>query len=144
VKFTAVLELNGKTATGIEIPATVIDKLGGGKRALIRVTINAHTYASAIGSMDGRSMIPVSAENRAKAGINAGDRVTVDVVLDTEKREVELPADFAKVLAKNAAAKRAFDALSNSNKKRHVLSIEGAKTDETRQRRIAKALAELS
>ena len=144
MKFTAVLELNGKTATGVEIPATVIDKLGGGKRALIRVTINAHTYASAIGSMDGRSMIPVSAENRAKAGINAGDRVTVDVALDTEKREVEVPADFAKVLAKNAAAKRAFDALSNSNKKRHVLSIEGAKTDETRQRRIAKALAELS
>jgi hypothetical protein len=144
VKFTAVLESHGKTATGIEIPATVIDKLGGGKRALIRVTIKGHSYESAIGSMDGRSLIPVSAENRAKAGINAGDRVTVDVVLDTKKREVEVPADFAKVLAKNAAAKRAFDALSNSNKKRHVLSIEGAKTDETRQRRIAKALADLS
>ncbi|MEO5840681.1 MAG: YdeI/OmpD-associated family protein [Acidimicrobiales bacterium] len=144
MKFTAVLESHGKTATGIEIPASVIDKLGGGKRALIRVTIKGHTYASAIGSMNGRSLISVSADNRTKAGINAGDRVTVDVVLDTEKRDIEIPADFAKVLAKNATAKRAFDALSNSNKKRHVLSIEGAKTDETRQRRIAKALAELS
>jgi uncharacterized protein YdeI (YjbR/CyaY-like superfamily) len=33
--------------------------------------------------------------------------------------------------------------LSNSNKGWHVSSIEGAKTDETRQRRIAKSVAAL-
>ncbi len=144
MKFTAILKGAGKTATGIEVPPTVLEKLGGGKRPLIKVTINRHTYPSAIGSMDGNAMIPVSADNRAKAGITAGDRVTVEIVLDTEKREVTTPVDLHKALSKNRSADEAFAKLSNSAKKRYVLSIEGAKTDETRQRRIAKAIDELA
>ena len=144
MEFTAILQSHGKTATGIEVPTNIVEELGGGKRPLIRVTINGHTYPSAIATMNGKSLIPVSADNRAHAGVAAGDRLAVAIELDTEKRDIAIPADFGKALAKNPTAKRAFDALSNSNKKRHVLSIEGAKTDETRQRRIAKAIDELS
>jgi len=143
MEFSAEVEAHGKSATGIEIPAEVLEALGGGKRALVQVTINGHRYPSAVGSMGGRSLIPLSAENRAKAGVSAGDRVTVGVELDTEPREIDVPADFAAALAAQPGARDAFDRLSNSGKKRHVLAIEGAKTDETRQRRIAKALADL-
>jgi len=40
-------------------------------------------------------------------------------------------------------AKKTFDKLSNSNKGYHVAQVTGAKTDETRQRRIEKAIAVL-
>jgi uncharacterized protein YdeI (YjbR/CyaY-like superfamily) len=93
--------------------------------------------------MGGRFLLPVSAEIRAGAGVSAGDVVDVDVVLDTSAREVAVPDDLAAALKKAPAAKKAFEALSNSNKKRHVLSVEGAKTAETRERRIAKVLTEL-
>jgi len=118
--------------------------LGGGKRPLIKVTINGHTYPSAIGIMSGKSLIPVSADNRAKAGIAAGDLLDVTIELDTGKREIAVPDDLRRALATNDVAQRAFEALSNSGKKRHVLSVEAAKTDETRQKRIAKTLEELT
>jgi uncharacterized protein YdeI (YjbR/CyaY-like superfamily) len=88
-------------------------------------------------------MVGVSAEQRANAGAAGGDEVDVDIELDTEPREVTVPPDFAEALESAPDAKRAFEGLSYSNRLRHVLSIEQAKTAETRQRRIVKAVAEL-
>lgn len=88
-------------------------------------------------------MLPVSAEQRASAGVNAGDEVEVGLELDTEPREVAVPMDFAQALDADANARRRFDSMSYSNQLRHVLSVEGAKTDETRQRRIAKSVSDL-
>lgn len=143
MNFRTVVELGGKTATGIEVPAKVVEALGAGKRPAVRVTLNGHTYRSTVAVYGGRYMLPVSAEVRAAAGVAAGQKVDVSLELDTAPREVVVPDDFRAALAKDAAARRAFEALSYSNQRRHVLSIEGAKTAETRQRRIAKALAEL-
>ena len=56
---------------------------------------------------------------------------------------MEIPPDLAKALAKDKTAKATFDALSYSNQRRHADGIAGAKTDETRQRRLEKTLAEL-
>jgi uncharacterized protein YdeI (YjbR/CyaY-like superfamily) len=88
-------------------------------------------------------MLPVSAEVRDSADIVAGDQVDVDIELDTEPREVAPPPDFVEALNRDANARRFFDALSYSNKRRFVLSIEGAKSPETRQKRIAKAVETL-
>jgi hypothetical protein len=143
MKFPATIELGGKTATGIEVPAEVVDALGAGKRPAVRVTIKGHSYRSTVASMGGRFMLPVSAENRERAGVAAGNDVDVDIELDTEPREVTLPADFAAALERNAKAASFFDGLSYSKKRWHILSIEGAKSDETRQRRIEKSVAML-
>jgi hypothetical protein len=142
MRFNAAIELNGKTATGIEVPADVLAGLGAGKRPSVRVTINGYAYPSTVGSMGGRSLIPVSAEVRAKAGVAAGDRVDVEIVPDTQPRTVEVPADLKGALDGVAAARQAFDRLSYSGQRRHVLAVEQAKTDETRQRRIAKVITE--
>jgi hypothetical protein len=143
MRFRATIEQSGKTATGIEVPPTVVEGLGAGKRPPVRVTINGFTYRSTIATMDGRFMVGVSAENRAGAKVAGGDVVEVDIELDTAPRVVELPKDFAAALKKDAKARKAFDGLSPSNKGWHVSSIEGAKTDETRQRRIARSVAAL-
>ena len=143
MRFRTTVEQSGKTATGIEVPSTVVEGLGAGKRPPVRVTINGFTYRSTVASMDGRFMVGVSAENRAGAKVVGGDVVDVDIELDTAPRVVELPKDFAAALKKDAKARKTFDGLSPSNKGWHVSSIEGAKTDETRQRRIAKSIAAL-
>ncbi len=143
MRFRSTVQLNGKTATGIPVPAEVVEGLGQGKRTPVRVTINGHTYRSTVASVRGEFMLGVSAEVRENAGVAAGDEVDVDIELDTEPREVTVPPDFAEALHGDVAAREAFNGLSYSNKRRIVLGIEDAKTDETRQRRIAKAITAL-
>ena len=128
------------STTGIEVPPEVIEQFGAGKRPPVVVTIGSYTYRSTVGVMGGRSLIPVSADNRRQAGIAAGDDLDVTLELDTAPRHVELPADLAEALSKDDAARRFFEGLSASHKKWHVQSVESAKTPETRQRRIGKSM----
>ena len=143
MRFRTTIELGGKTATGLRVPAEVVAELGAGKRPPVRVTIGGHTYRSTVAAYGDVFMLPLSAENRAAAGVAAGDEVDVDVALDAAPREVEVPPDFAEALAAAPDAHRFFDGLSYSQRRWFVLGIEGAKTDETRRRRIEKAVARL-
>jgi len=140
VKFRTTILQSGKTATGIVVPDEVVEALGSGKRPPITVTIGAYTYRNTIAVMDGVYMVGVSAEHRAGAGVAGGDEVDVDIELDTAPREVSVPDDFAIALDAEPKARATFDGLSYSNKSWHVLQVTGAKTDETRQRRIGKAV----
>ena len=143
MKFPATIQLGGKTATGINVPDDVVAALGGGNRPPVRVTLAGYTYRTTVARTRGTFMLPVSAEVRERARVAAGDKLDVEIELDTAPREVDIPAELAEALAKHPKAKAAFEKLSYTNRKRHVLAVEGAKTDETRQRRIAKALDEL-
>ena len=143
VRFRSKLYLNGKTATGIKAPDEVVESLGAGKRPAVNVTINSYTYRSTVAAMGGEFWLPVSAEVRQNAGVSAGDELDVTVELDTKPRDVDVPAGLAAALDADAAAKKLFDGLSYSGKRRITLSVEGAKTEETRQRRIAKAVESL-
>jgi Bacteriocin-protection, YdeI or OmpD-Associated/Domain of unknown function (DUF1905) len=140
MKFSTTILLNGKTATGIEVPTEVIEALGAGQKPPVRVTIGSHTYRSTVARRGERYLVGVSAENRAGAGVAAGDEVDVDIELDTEPREVAVPADFGAALDDDADAKGFFEGLSYSQKQWYVLPIEQAKKRETRERRVAKAL----
>ncbi len=144
MRFRTTVVQSGKTATGIRVPDEVVEALGAGRRPAVRVTINGFTYRSTVAVMGGVSMIGVSAENRAGAGVAGGDEVDVDLELDTAPRQITEPADLAAALDAQPAARRMFDNLSYSNKSWHVLQIEGARTDETRQRRIRKSVDALS
>jgi len=140
VRFRSTVELGGKTATGLPVPAEVVEALGSGRKPAVRVTIGGHTYRSTVATRGGVYMLPLSGENRTAAGVTAGDAVDVDVELDDQPREVAVPDDLAAALAEDDAARTAFEGLPYSHRQRHVLAIEGAKAPETRQRRVAKAL----
>ncbi len=144
MKVQATVEASGKTATGIEIPAAIVEGLGGGKRPPVSATINGYTYRTSVGSMGGRYLLPISAEVRQNAGIAAGDTIDVDLELDEAPREVEVPSDFAEALASNPGAGTAFAALNYSNKRRLVMAIDGAKAVDTRRRRIEKTVVDLA
>ena len=62
---------------------------------------------------------------------------------DTELRMLAVPADLATALNRDPGARKFFDALTYSSKKRHVLSIEGAKSSEARRRRIDRSVTRL-
>lgn len=143
MRIRAVLEQNGKTAVGFAVSEDAVLALGKGKRPPATVTINGYTYRNTVAPMGGRSLIGVSAAHRAAAGVAGGETHDIEVTLDTAPREVDLPADFAAALESDAAARGTFDALSPSNKGWHVASIEGAKSAETRARRIEKSVAAL-
>ena len=143
MEFTTTLQLDGKTATGIRVPDEVVTALGGGKRIAVSVTINGTRYASTIATMRGEPKIPVSADIRSSAGIAAGDSIRVEVERDDAPRTVELPAELADALQADPVASGKFAALSYSNQRRHVLAITGARTAETRTRRLQRVLDEL-
>ena len=142
-KFQTTLLAAGKTATGIEVPASVVQSFGSSKRPAVKITINGYGYRSTVAVMAGKFMLPVSAEHRAGAKIAAGETVDVTLELDAAPRVLEVPQDFLAALATDAAAKTFFEGLSYSNKRRFVLSIEGAKSAETRARRVTKSVETL-
>jgi len=142
MKFTTTIVLDGNN-TGIEVPAEVMSALGTAKRIPVVVTVGGHSYRSSVAPYKGRLMISLSAANREAAGVSGGDEVEVALEPDTAPREVAVPADLARALDDDSAARARFDGLSYSNQNRIVLSIESAKTEATRLRRIDAALAEL-
>ena len=143
MKITALLEQTGKTAVGFAVPEATVLALGKGKRPPVTVTINGYSYRSTVAPMGGRYLVGVSTENRAAAGVRGGETREIELALDLAPRDVALPADFAAALAADPEARRTYDALSPSNKGYHVTLIEGAKSDDTRRRRIEKSIAAL-
>ena len=144
MRFSATVILGGKTATGIEVPASVVESLGSGKRPAVHATVEGYTYRTTVAPMSGSFWIPLAAEHRTAAGVSAGDVVTVDLELDTAPRTVDVPDDLAAAMDAATGARAAFDALSYSNQRRHVLAVEGAKAEATRQRRVATTVATLA
>lgn len=143
VEFTATLELHRATATGLEVPAEVLERLGGGRRPAVTVTFAGYSFRTTVGSMGGRALIPVTAQVRAASGVAAGDVLDVVLELDTAPRVVEVPADLAAAL-EAAGLRAAFDALAPSQRKAHVTAVEGAKAEATRARRVEKVVETLS
>jgi hypothetical protein len=143
MRFRTTIVQSGKNTTGIQVPDEVVEALGSGKRPAVKVTVNGYSYRSTVASMGGVFMVSLSAEHRAGAGVGGGDEVEVDLELDSAPREVTVPPELVAALDAEPAARATFDGLSYSNKSWHVLQVTGAKTEETRQRRIARSVEAL-
>ena len=143
MRFRTTILQGDKTATGIRVPDEIVEALGKGKRPPVTITINGFTYRSTVAVMGGDYMVGVSAENRAGAGVAGGDEVDVDIELDTEPRVVTLPPDFAAALDAEPAARQHVRRPLDQQQGLARLQVEGAKTDETRQRRIEKQIEAL-
>jgi len=140
--FPALVELNGKTATGFRVPEAVVSALGQGRKPKVRVTIGPHTYRSTVAVYGGEFMLPLSAANREAAGVAAGETVEVTLEADLAERTVEVPPELATALAE-AGVRAAFEGLSFTAQRERAEAVASAKREETRERRIAKIVAEL-
>ncbi len=140
VTFETTLAASG-TNTGIEVPPELVEQLEAGRRPPVLVDLDGHAYRSTVAVMGGRYLVSVSAAVRQATGLAAGDPVRVTLTLADTPREVDVPADLAAALAADEQAGAFFATLSNSLQRYHVDTVNGAKTAETRQRRIGKAVA---
>lgn len=143
MKFTAELLSTGKNTAGFEVPDEIVERLGGGGRPKVSVTVNGFTFRTSIARMGGRYLLGVSAERRTEAGVAPGEVLDVEVELDTAPRELDVPEPLAAALAADPDAKAFWDTLSYSNRQWHVLQVTSAKTDATRDRRIEKSVGML-
>ena len=139
--FRTTVVLGGKTATGLQVPDDVVAELGAGKRPPVVVTVGGHTYRTTVAPMGGSYWLPLAAEHREAAGVQAEQEVDVSIELDTAPREVPVPDDLATAMDDDARA--AFDGLAFSHRKEWVRWVEEAKKPETRMARIEKTVAGL-
>ncbi len=138
--FRTTLRQEGKTATGFEVPPEVVEALGGGKRPPVTITINGYTYRSTVFPYTAAYMLPLAAEHRSAAGVEAGQEMEVTLELDTAPRVLEIPPELAAALDADPQAKAFFDGLSYSNKRVFTLNVEGTNNPETKARRVEKAI----
>ena len=143
VTFQTTLVQTGGTATGIRVPEGAVTALGAGRRPAVVVIVNGYRYRNTLAVMGGETWVGVSAEHRAASGLVGGQDIEVTLELDTEPRAVTLPADLAQALDADPVARATFDRLSPSNQGWHVSQVVGAKTPETRQRRIVRSVEAL-
>jgi hypothetical protein len=139
VTFETTLTASGNN-TGIVVPDSVIEQLGAGRRPPVVVVVNGYEYRSTVAVMGGRSLIGLSAAVRAATGLVGGDPIQVALTVADSPRRVEMPADFAAALDAHETARQFFDKLPNSLQRFHVDNINAAKSPETRQRRMDKAI----
>jgi hypothetical protein len=106
ISFNTTLLQSGKTARGVEMPNDMMKKLNGGKKPLVKVTINGFTYRSDVAVVERKYMVGTNAENRVSVNVIGGDKINVTIELDTEERVVELPIEIQNALDKNADEKK--------------------------------------
>ena len=121
--------------TGIVVPDDLIERLGAGRRP--SVNVNGYEYPNTVGVRGGRHMISISAAVLKDTGPKGGDQIHVVLTLAEGPRAVTVPGD----LSADPAAEAFFAKLSSSLQRCHVDNINGAKTAETRRRRIDKAIS---
>jgi Domain of unknown function (DUF1905)/Bacteriocin-protection, YdeI or OmpD-Associated len=144
MRFRAELQRTGSTTTGFEVPDEVVTALGGGGRPKVVATVNGYEFRSSIARMGGSYWLGVSAERRTAAGVEGGQVLDVEVVLDAAPRAVDLPDDLRLALDGSPTAREFWATLSFSNQRYHVDQLNAAKTADTRARRLAKSLATLT
>ena len=140
LRIRTVLEPRGPAGAIILSDEQVAQVTGGAKAAPVRVTVNGNTLRLRVARMRGESMIGFSRAARQEAGVEIGDENDFEIARDETPREVEVPADLARALEGDAAARSAFDALSFTHRKEFARWVEEAKRPETRERRVSETL----
>ncbi len=142
VSFTTIAQPNPGGVLLVEIPETVVKKLGAGKRVPVRVTLNGAKYRSTIAVYGGRYFLPARKEVRDAAKLVPGGRARVSLEVDAAPRTVTIPADLARALSA-AKLRSGFDAFSFTHRREFVEWITSAKRAETRVARIPKVVAQV-
>jgi len=140
IKFRALLQPRGPAAAVILDDAQVAAVGEGAKRFPVVATVNGYTWRTSVARMGGEFLLGLNKEVRQGAGVEAGDEVEVAVELDTAPREVEVPEALAAALAADPQAKASFEGMAFTHRKEYARWVAEAKQQETRQRRVQRAL----
>jgi hypothetical protein len=140
LEFTVKLEGEGSSVSWLNPPFDVVEVFGTRARVPVRGTINGFPFRSSLMPMGGCHGMPINQALRKGAGVEGGDTVSVVMERDDAERTVEVPLILKKELAKSKTARANWEKLSFTSQKEIVLSINRAKQEETRARRLAKVM----
>lgn len=146
VKFQGVLTPTSRGGGGtlVPVPPAVAAALGLRGMPKIQARIAGQPYRGSLMPMgDGTYCLGVLKSIQEAAGIRQGDKITVELELDTAPRTVEPPPDLARALARDQKLAARWDKLSFTERKEIARGIETAKKAETRERRLQGALEKL-
>jgi Domain of unknown function (DUF1905)/Bacteriocin-protection, YdeI or OmpD-Associated len=144
--FTAILEKpkGGMDAAYVSVPFDIAEIFGTRGHVKVKALFDGHPYRGILSNMGAGSHIIIVHDDVRKAiGKKVGEKVRVQIQLDTEQRVVEMPAELLVALGDNAKARTFFDSLSFTNRKEYAGWIMSAKRDETRMNRLRETISKL-
>lgn len=137
--FDAVIE-ESRGGASVIVPFDV-EKEFGKKRIKIKATFDGVPYQGSLGRYGSKDfMLIILKEIREKIGKGDGDIVKVTFHEDLEPRAVKVPIDFQKLMNQEPIALDFYKKLAYTYQKEYIRWIEGAKRQETRERRMKKAV----
>ena len=145
MRMTLDVVATGKTTATVVLSQEQVDALRGSPgraRVPLAITYRGRTFRTSISVYRGQWMMVVNADMR-DGGLVPGASYTAEVVRDAEERVVEVPSDLQDALAA-AGVTAAWDALSFTRRKEYARKVTEAKKPETRERRIADTVSDLT
>ncbi|WP_058187985.1 YdeI/OmpD-associated family protein [Terracidiphilus gabretensis] len=139
-KFKAKIGGESGDSCSVYFPHDAEKEFGTRGRVPVKATFDGVPYSGSLmkyGSV--QHLIPVIEAIRAQIDKNIGDTIDVTITRDETERTIETPEDFTKLLKKEKL-QAIFETLSYSHRKEYVRWITEAKKEETRQRRLIKAV----
>lgn len=143
IEFNTEIEAADGGGALVVVPTDVVDELGGGGRIPVRAELGGIPYRGSIATFSGRKVLGVLKAIREELGVGPGDEIVVRIERDSTERIVTIPTELAEALETEPAAREAFDKLSYTHRREHVIHITQAKRPETRRRRAAKTIERL-
>ena len=134
------LQLDDRGAVSFVVPEDVVESFRSGKRPPVQTTINGYPFRTRVAVYGGVSSVMLHKEILDGAGVGAGDTVNVTIDLDQAPRELEMPPELTRALNADRAAQAAFEKLSYTHRKEYAKWIADAAREETRKRRVARAV----
>ncbi|RRD47308.1 YdeI/OmpD-associated family protein [Tessaracoccus sp. OH4464_COT-324] len=121
----------------IELTEEQAAALSPAKQPPVVVTVGERSARLRVSRMSGAPCVFLSKASRAALGVEIGDEVTATVALDEEKRIVVPPEPIQLRLDADPKLRAAWEKLSYSHQREWAMAVEGAKREETKQRRVA-------
>jgi hypothetical protein len=140
IRLTTTLVPRGPAAAVVLEDEQVATVGEGAKRFPVVATVNDYTWRTTVTRMRGEFLLGLNREVREGAGVSVGDSVEIEIALDGAPREVDVPEALARALDGDPVAGAAFNALAYTHRKEYARWIEDAEREETRQRRVERAL----
>jgi Domain of unknown function (DUF1905)/Bacteriocin-protection, YdeI or OmpD-Associated len=124
----------------VAVPFDVAELWGTRGRVRVKGTINGFPFRTNIQPMEGRHLLTFNKQLQTGAKAKPGDTVAVVMERDSEEWTVAPPAELLKAFRQRKEAKAIWDGLAYTHRKEFAQWIAGAKQEESRERRAAKAV----
>ncbi|MGQ9620617.1 MAG: YdeI/OmpD-associated family protein [Bacteroidales bacterium] len=140
-EFDTVIRKHNKLNSGyIEFPYDIKRAFGRKNRVKVKALIDGYLYRGSLVKMGvPYHWMGITQKVRKAIGKNPGDVVHVVIEEDFEERTVEIPSDFHELMIESGVYDY-FNRLSFTYRKEYVRWITDVKREETRQRRLYKAV----